>query len=103
MNSIYADELGCFAVVYLNGVLVYTKSEAEHLEHLQILLQRLQYHKLPAELSKCHLRQSNVEFRGHLVSVNGIATNRQTVLGRGRLDQAPNCVGFMHFVGLASY
>lgn len=42
-------------------------------EHLCILLQRLQYHKLPAELSKCQSRKSNVQFKGHLVCVDGIA------------------------------
>lgn len=78
MNSVNADELGRFAVVDLDGVLVYSKSEAKHLEHLRILLQRLQYHMLPAKLSKCQLRKSSVEFRGHLVSIDGIAMDRHT-------------------------
>lgn len=77
MNSVDADELGRFAVVDLDG-LVYSKSEARHLEHLRILLQRLQYHMLPAKLSKCQLRKSSVEFRGHLVSIDGIAMDRHT-------------------------
>ncbi len=39
-NSVYADELGSFVVVFLDDILVHSKSKAQHVEHLRIVLQR---------------------------------------------------------------
>jgi hypothetical protein len=53
MNSIFMPELDKFVVVFIDDILVYSKNEAEHAEHLHIVLQRLRDHRLYAKLSKC--------------------------------------------------
>jgi hypothetical protein len=53
MNSIFMMELDWFIVVFIDDILVYSKSMEEHEDHLQIILQRLREHQLYAKFSKC--------------------------------------------------
>jgi hypothetical protein len=53
MNKEFIDYLGKFIMVFINVVLVYSKDEEEHEEHLRLVLQKLQEHRLYAKLSKC--------------------------------------------------
>jgi hypothetical protein len=53
MNKVFMDYLDTFVVIFIDDILVYSKSEAEHEKHLKLVLQRLREHKLYAKLSKC--------------------------------------------------
>jgi hypothetical protein len=53
MNSVFKPKLDKFVVVFIDDILVYSKNEEEHTEHLHIVLQRLRDHRLYAKLSKC--------------------------------------------------
>lgn len=53
MNSIFMPELDKFVVVFIDDILIYSKTQEEHAEHLRIILQRLRDHKLYAKFSKC--------------------------------------------------
>jgi hypothetical protein len=53
MNFVFMPELDKFVVVFINDILVYSKNEEEHAEHLHVVLQRLREHHLYAKLSKC--------------------------------------------------
>jgi hypothetical protein len=53
MNSIFMLGLDKFIVVFIDDILVYSKSMEEHEEHLRIVLQRLQEHQLYAKFSNC--------------------------------------------------
>jgi hypothetical protein len=53
MNSVFMSELDKFVVVFIDDILVYSKNEEEHEQHLCIILQRLCDHKLYAKFSKC--------------------------------------------------
>jgi hypothetical protein len=53
MNSVFIPELDKFVVVFIDDILVYSKNEDDHTEHLHIVLQRLWDHHLYAKLSKC--------------------------------------------------
>ena len=103
LNSVYADELGRFVVVYLDDILVYSKSEAEHVEHLRIVLQRLRDHRLFAKLSKCQFCKSSVEFLGHVVSADGIGMDRHKVQAVQDWPQPRTVKDIMQFVGLTNY
>jgi hypothetical protein len=46
------DYLDIFMVIFIDDILIYSKSEAEHEKHLRLVLQRLREHKLYAKLSK---------------------------------------------------
>ena len=53
MNSVFVPELDKFVVVFIDDILVYSKNEEDHAEHLRIVLTRLREHKLYAKFSKC--------------------------------------------------
>jgi DNA replication protein DnaC len=53
MNSVFITELDKFIVVFIDDILIYSKNEKEHVDHLRIVLQRLRDHKLYAKFSKC--------------------------------------------------
>ena len=53
MNSIFMPELDRFMVVFIDDILIYSENEADHAEHLRIVLSRLREHKLYAKFSKC--------------------------------------------------
>jgi hypothetical protein len=63
-------------VVFIDDILVYSKSMEEHEEHLQIVLQRLREHQLYAKFSKCEFWIKKVPFLGHVVSPEGITVDR---------------------------
>jgi hypothetical protein len=74
MNSVFMPELDKFVVVFIDDILVYSKNEDEHTEHLHIVLQRLRDHRLYAKLSKCDFWLKKINFFGsHHLSGWGIS------------------------------
>jgi Reverse transcriptase (RNA-dependent DNA polymerase). len=53
MNKVFMDYLDKFVVVFIDDILIYSKDEEEHAEHLRLVLEKLQKHKLYAKFSKC--------------------------------------------------
>jgi hypothetical protein len=53
MKNVFMDYLDKFVVVFIDDILIYSKNEEEHEEHLKMVLQRLRKHQLYAKLSKC--------------------------------------------------
>ncbi|KAK8991159.1 hypothetical protein V6N11_062183 [Hibiscus sabdariffa] len=72
MNRVFRSYLDQFVVVFIDDILIYSRSEAEHVEHLRIVLQTLRDHQLYAKLSKCEFWLKKVTFMGHVVSAEGI-------------------------------
>jgi hypothetical protein len=72
MNSIFMEELDRFVVVFIDDILVFSKSKKEHEEHLRIVLQRLRDHQLYVKFRKCEFWLSKVQFMGHMISSEGI-------------------------------
>jgi hypothetical protein len=66
-------ELAKFVLVFIDDILIYSKNEEEHVEHLRIVLQRLREHKLYAKFSKCNFWLDSVEFLGYTISKDGIS------------------------------
>ena len=79
MNRIFHPYLDSFVVVFIDDILVYSKSEEEHAEHLRIVLEVLKEKKLYAKLSKCEFWLSEVSFLGHVISGDGIAVDPSKV------------------------
>jgi hypothetical protein len=67
MNKVFMEFLDKFVMVFIGDILVYSRSEEEHEEHLRLALQKLQEHRLYAKLSKCEFWLKQVAFSGHVI------------------------------------
>src|ERR1041385_8710094 len=103
MNSIFMEYLDKFVVVYLDDILIYSKNEEEHAEHLRVVLMKLREHLLYAKFSKCEFWLPEVTYLGHVISAKDIAVNPERV--QAVLDWTPpeSVKQIRSFLGLASY
>ncbi|WMV13718.1 hypothetical protein MTR67_007103 [Solanum verrucosum] len=72
MNRVFRLYLDMFMIVFMDDILIYSRSEGEHMDHLRIVLQVLKEHQLYAKFSKCEVWLRSVAFLGHSVSSKGI-------------------------------
>ncbi|WVZ84291.1 LOW QUALITY PROTEIN: hypothetical protein U9M48_031341 [Paspalum notatum var. saurae] len=102
MNSVFTNELDKFVVVFIDDILVYSKNEKEHEEHLRIVLSRLREHKLYAKFSKCAFWLKEVAFLGHILSAkwSSIPKKVEDVLN---WKQPQTVTEIRSFLGLAGY
>ena len=75
MNGIFRKYLEKFIIVFLDDILIYSKLEKEHEEHLRIALQVLRENQLYAKLSKCSFYQKQIQYLGHVISEEGISVD----------------------------
>jgi hypothetical protein len=79
MNKVFMEYLDKFIMVFIDDILVYSRSEEEHEGHIHLVLQKLQDHKLYAKLSKCEFWLNQVAFLGHVISKGGIFVDPRKV------------------------
>jgi hypothetical protein len=79
MNKVFMKYLDKFVMVFNDDILIYSRSEEEHEEHLRLVLQKLQEHRLYAKLSKCEFQMQQVAFLGHIISKGGISVDPSKV------------------------
>lgn len=79
MNIVLKPLLYKFVVVFIEDILIYSKSQEEHKEHLAKVLKTLRQQKLFVKFNKCDLWRDNVSFLGHVVSKDGVSTDPQKV------------------------
>jgi hypothetical protein len=103
MNSVFMMELDKFVVVFSDDILIYSKSEKDHANHLRVVLQRLRDHKLYAKFSKCEFWLRSVKFLGHTISQDGIFVDPSKV--QEVMDWKPpkSVHQIRSFLGLAGY
>jgi hypothetical protein len=79
MNNVFMDYLDKFVVVFIDDILIYSQSEEEHANHLNMVLQRLWEHQLYAKLSKCEFWIHEVLFLGHIINRDGLAMDPKKI------------------------
>ena len=68
MNSVFSRYLDKFVLVFLDYILIYSKNEEEHEEHLRLNLNLLRENKLYAKLIKCDFYNDRIHYLGHIIS-----------------------------------
>jgi hypothetical protein len=103
MENTFRSELNKFVLVFLDDILVYSRTLEEHKEHLQVVLQRLREQKLFAKLSKCCFFRQEVEFLGHFVGRAGVRMVEGKVAAVDRWPTPTTQKEVEQFLGLAGY
>ncbi|KAL4010977.1 hypothetical protein IC575_028019 [Cucumis melo] len=99
MNSVFKDFLDSF----VNDILIYSKTEAEHEEHLHQVLETLRANRLYAMFSKCEFWLKKVSFLGHVVSSEGVSVDPAKIEAVTNWPRPSTVSEICSFLGLASY
>ena len=103
MNSIFQEFLDDFVIVYLDDIMVYSRTHEEHLKHLDIVFSKLRDNQLYAKLKKCEFMKTSVEYLGHIVGNNSIKPDKEKTKAIEDWERPRNSKEVMAFVGLANF
>jgi hypothetical protein len=103
MNKVFMEYLDKFIVVFIDDILIFSKNEEEHDEHLRLVLQKLRENQLYAKLSKCEFWLKEVLFLGHIISEGGISVDPSKVESVLSWNTPQNVSDIRSFLGLAGY
>jgi hypothetical protein len=103
MNRVFHDYLDQFTVVFINDILIYSKTSEEYKEHLRKVLERLRSEKLYAKLEKCEFWLDSVSYLGHVISGEGVAVDPEKVKVVVEWTRPTSVFEIRSFLGLAGY
>jgi hypothetical protein len=103
MNDVFRKYLDSFVQVFLDDILIYSKIEREHEEHLRIVLSCLRENKLYGKLSKCSFFQKEIHYLGHIIFGKGISVDPEKVKAIMEWPVSKNAHEVRSFMGLAGY
>jgi hypothetical protein len=103
MNGVFQEYLDKFVIVFLDDILIYSKSKEEHEHNLIMVLQVLREHQLYAKLSKCSFYLKKNHYLGHIISKDGIAVDPEKIEAIRKWSYLENVTEVRSFMGLAGY
>jgi len=103
MNRIFRPWLDKFVVVFIDDILIYSKTKEEHADHLRVVLKILRDHQLYEKLSKCEFWLDEVQFLGHVISAKGIAVDPAKIETVLKWERPKTVTEVRSFLGLAGY
>jgi len=103
MNELLKEYASKFVIVYLDDILVFSRSKEEHLEHLKLVLRTLQKEKILINLKKCSFMKEELIYLGFVVSKEGLKMDPKKVQEIWNLPIPKNIFEVRSFHGLASF
>ncbi|KAL0544204.1 hypothetical protein IC582_019317 [Cucumis melo] len=103
MNRVFREFLDTFVIVFIDDILIYSKTEAEHEEHLRMVLQTFRDNKSYAKFSKCEFWLKQVSFLGHVVSKAGVSVDPAKIEAVTGWTRPSTVSEVRSFLGLAGY
>ena len=103
MNRVFRPFLDQFVIVFIDDILIYSRSEDEHAKHLRFVLQTLRDHRLYAKFSKCEFWLEQVAFLGHVISKDGIQVDPKKIEAVADWPRPTTVTEIRSFLGLAGY
>ncbi|KAI3738348.1 hypothetical protein L2E82_28377 [Cichorium intybus] len=103
MNRVCKPFLDRFVIVFIDDILIYSKNKEEHASHLRTVLETLRREQLYAKFSKCEFWMREVQFLGHVVSIQGIKVDPSKVEAVMKWEPPKTPTEVRSFLGLAGY
>ncbi|KAJ0949182.1 putative nucleotidyltransferase, Ribonuclease H [Helianthus annuus] len=103
MNRVCKPYLDKFVIVFIDDILIYSKSQEEHEQHLRLILELLRNEQLYAKFSKCDFWLREVHFLGHVVNKNGIHVDPAKIESIKNWPTPKTPTEVRQFLGLAGY
>jgi hypothetical protein len=103
MNKVFMEYLDKFVVVFIDDILIISKMEEEHDNHLRLVLEKLRSNQFYAKFSKCEFWLTEVAFLGHVISVGGVSVDQSKVKDVLNWMPPTNASEIRCFLGLAGY
>ena len=97
------DEEATFADVYIDDILLFSKTMEDHIRHLQRVFQRLREAGLKLKLSKCHFLRQSVDYLGYVITPCGLQPNQKQVAAVADFPVPVSVTAVRQFLGLTSY
>ncbi|GJR35653.1 putative reverse transcriptase domain-containing protein [Tanacetum coccineum] len=103
MNRVCKPYLDKFIIVFIDDILIYSKSKEDHEEHLKLILELLKKEELYAKFSKCEFWLSKVQFLGHVIDSEGIHVDPAKIESIKDWASPKTRTKIPQFLGLAGY
>lgn len=103
VQSLFHHLLDQSVVVFVDDILIYSKTEIEHRKHVKEVLDILRRNELYAKLPKCQLFQSEVTFLGHVLSKDGLSVESDKIKAMNEWPRPQNRKHILSFLGLCGY
>ncbi|GBG89838.1 hypothetical protein CBR_g49687 [Chara braunii] len=103
MNRIFHDYLDKFVIVYLDDILIFSKTVEEHVAHLDKVLSLLRQHKFKINGEKCEFGHTRVLYLGHEISAEGLKPNDAKVASIRDWPRPQSVTEMRSFLGMTSY
>ena len=103
MHRVFQPYLDRFIMVFADDILIYSKLEEEHEDHLRIVLQALRNHQLYTKFSKCEFWLTKVRFLGHVVLASGVLMNPEKFEAVMVWEKTKSIFKIRSVLGLAGY
>ncbi|KAD4584750.1 hypothetical protein E3N88_22351 [Mikania micrantha] len=103
MNRVCRPHLDKFVIVFINDILIYSKSKDEHEQHLKLVLGILREERLYAKFSKCEFWLKEVKFLGHIVNEKGVHVDPAKIDAVKNWSTPKTPTEIQSFLGLADY
>ncbi|KAI3683118.1 hypothetical protein L1987_83618 [Smallanthus sonchifolius] len=103
MNRVCKPYLDKFVIVFIDDILIYSKTKSDHEQHLRLVLDLLRKEQLYAKFSKCEFWLKEVQFLGHIVNEKGIHVDPAKIEALKNWNAPKTPTEVCSFLGLAGY
>ena len=103
MNRVFKPYIDRFIIIFIDDILIYSRSDEEHNHHLILTLDILRRNKLYGKMSKCEFYVSHIQYLGHIILASGISIDPKKIEAIMSWSTPTNMTKVRSFMGLEGY
>jgi transposase InsO family protein len=103
MNMVLSEHIGKICLVYIDDIVIFSKTKEEHRKHVQMVLDTIAAAGLTLKMKKCHFGQEKVRLLGYNISAEGISAQEDKVAAIRDMDPPTDVKALQRFLGMANY